>query len=477
MAEQFKTSLFWSFMEQGGNSLVGLIVQITLARILAPEEFGVMAILLVFISVMNSLAQSGMGSSLIQQSHADRDSFSTALWLTIAIAMIMYGILFIFSPVIASFYGMPNLELYLRALGVVVIFNSFNSIQRSYLQRSLEFKKTFKANFTTIVVSGVIGIAMAFFGCGIWALISQSIAQSVFGCIMLAIFTKWKPRFVYKKKEAIELFRYGWKICATGIVNNIYNGVSELVIGKCCTAADLGLYSQGRKYPNFAIGVIFNALSNVLFPAFAKMKHDPQLLRESIKKVLSAGTFVIAPMSLLLCVIAEPLITLLLTEKWVPATLIFQLTFAVNAFLMFQLVNLRAYMALGASGLYFKVNLIKAIIGASVICSTAIITKDIYWTAFATSVFGVGSIFFIDMHSAKKMFGYGTFQQCCDQLPTYCIAILATIVSAACCFLPVHYLVKMLIQVIVFVIIYIYGSLIANRRTWDLCMNTLRDSK
>lgn len=473
MAEGLKGSLFWSFMEQGGASLVGFVVQIVLARLLAPEVFGVMAILLVFTSLMDSVAQSGLGSSLIQQKGADDDSFSTAFWLSFFIAVILYVVLFFSAPFISDFYQMGEMALYLRVLGLAVLFNSFNSIQRSYLQRSMDFKRLFKANFLGLLLSGTIGICCAFLGFGVWALVAQTLAQGACACLTLMIFVPWKPRFVFKRQEAGELFRFGWKICATGMINVLHDGISELVIGKSCDAASLGYYSQGRKYPNMVIGVITNALSNVIYPAFAQIKEDANALRGSLKAVLDAGTFIIAPMSILLCVIAEPVVLLLLGEKWLPSVFIFQLTFGVNAFLMFQLVNLRAYMALGESSLYLKINLIKSGMSIVAICAVAILTRDIYLTAIATSLCNVLGIFFVDMPWAKRVHGYGALRQMRDQLPTYGICMLAALCAAACGFIPLNPVMVMVVQIIIFGIVYLSLSRVANRGVWSLCLSSL----
>lgn len=477
MAEGLKKSLFWSFMEQGGASLIGFVVQIVLARLLAPEAFGTMAILLVFTSLMDSVAQSGLGSSLIQRTKADDASYSTAFWLSLGIACVLYVALFFAAPVISSFYDMENMTVYLRVLGIAVLFNSFNSIQRSFLQRSMDFKKLFKANFSGLVLSGAIGICCAFFGFGVWALVIQTIAQGACSCLTLLIFVPWKPSFVFRAGEAKELFRFGWKICATGMVNVLHDGISELVIGKSCSPTELGYYSQGRKYPNLAIGVMTNALSNVLFPAFSKIKDDADGLLGSLKVVLSVGTFVMAPISILFCVIAQPVIVLLLTEKWLPSVLVFQFTFGANALLMFQLVNLRAYMALGMSGLYLKINLIKSAGSIILICAAAILTRDIYITAATTALCNALGIFFVDMPFAKRAHGYGALAQIKDQIPTYLICGVAAVCSWACSLIPMGLIVTMIIQVMVFGVLYLVLSRFLNRRMWDICWGALLSFK
>ena len=374
-------SFVWSFLEQGGSKAILLLVQIILARLLSPEAFGVLAILLVVTQVSDSIAQSGLGMALIQKSDSSDGSYSTAWWLSLSLAAALYIVVFLAAPAISVFYGMPDLVAYLRVLGLIVFFNSANSIQRSFLQRSLNFKSIFAATTLAAFASGVAGIVMAFLEFGVWALVAQSLLQSAFTCIVMWVMVSWKPTFDFEAGEAKSLFGYGWKICITGILNVFYSGISELIIGRACSAGELGLYSQGRKYPQAAIGVMSNSIANVLFPMFSAIKDDASELRKAIRRGLKLGTFVVAPMSLLAAVIAEPLVTLLLTEKWLACVPIFQLTCVSNALLMLQLVNLRAYMALGDSGLYMRLQIIKVLGGGAVIWVTALLTKDIYATA------------------------------------------------------------------------------------------------
>lgn len=353
------TTFLWSFLEQGGSKAIQLFVQIILARLLSPEAFGILAILLVVTQITDSIAQSGLGMALIQKSDADDRSYSTAWWLSLGLAAALYIVVYFTSPTISVFYNMPDLVVYLRVLGLIVFFNSANSIQRSYLQRNMNFRGIFAATTIAALISGFGGVVLAFFGFGVWSLVLQSLLQSIFICIVMWLQISWKPAFTFDVSQAWSLFSYGWKICITGILNVIYSGISELIIGRACSASELGLYSQGRKYPTAAIGVMSNSIANVLFPMFSAIKGDSEALRGAIRRGLTLGTFLVAPISLLAAVVAKPLVAILLTEKWLACVPIFQLTCISNAILMIQLVNLRAYMALGDSSLYMRLQIIK----------------------------------------------------------------------------------------------------------------------
>lgn len=451
-------SFVWSFLEQGGSKAIQLVVQIILARLLSPEAFGVLAILLVVTQVADSVAQSGLGLALIQKSDASDRSYSTAWWLSLGLAAVLYIVVFFATPAIASFYCMPDLVVYLRVLGLIVFFNSANSIQRSFLQRSLDFKSIFAATTAAALASGAAGIAMALLGFGVWALVAQSLLQGVFICMVMWAKVSWKPELVFDAGEARGLFGYGWKICVTSILNVIYSGISELILGRACSAAELGLYSQGRKYPQAAIGVMSNAIANVLFPMFSAIKDDAEALRAAIRRGLRLGTFIVAPVSLLAAAVAEPVVAILLTEKWLACVPVFQLTCVSNALLMLQLVNLRAYMALGDSGLYMRLEIVKALCGGAVVWAAAVLTRDIYATAAASFAVVTLSILLIDIVPAKRLHGYSALRQVRDILPIIALSIAASAAARAVQLVGLGYVPELLVQCAAFALVYLGGA-------------------
>ena len=454
MSASVVRSFGWSFLEQSGSKAVTIVVQIVLARLLAPEVFGVLAILLVVVSIADSVAQSGLGLALIQKENVCEASYDTAFWLSVAFAVVLYCIMLICSPAIASFYGMPDMVSFLRVLGVTVIFNAVNSIQRARLQKKLEFKPIFFASLLAVVVSGSTGIVCACFGFGVWALIAQSLIQAICLCAAMGFFERWHPHFVFSITEARDLFSFGWKVGVTGILNVFYIGLSELVVGKVCGARGLGYYSQGRKYPTAAIGVINNAVANVLFPAFSAMAADFEKLRLAIARSLKLGTFITLPMALYFVSIAKPLIILLLTETWLPCVFVFQFTCLSSAFTIMQLVNLRAYMALGDGSLYLRLQVEKVLFGVVVICGTAIATHDINATAFSACVVSILSVFIIDLRPAKRMLSYSCSRQLKDVSRTILVALVSTAVSFVPQLIFVDSILLLLSQSVIFIVCY-----------------------
>lgn len=449
-ASHITRSFAWSFLEQSGSKLVALVVQIVLARLLSSEAFGLLAVLLVITNVADSIAQSGFGMALIQKTDATDASYDTAFWISEALAVAMYAVIFALAPTLTSFYGMSDLAQTLRVLALVVLLNSFNSIQRSYMQKRMDFKGLFRISLAAVVGSGAVGIGAAVVGLGVWALVAQTLAQSAFTCLTMAFVVPWRPHARFSRSDARDLFDYGWKVCITGILNVFYTGVSELILGKACNASELGYYSQGRKYPNAGIGVASNAIQNVLFPAFADVRGDDARLRVRIRRGLTLGTFVMAPVSLLAAAVAEPVVAILLGESWLPCVPIFALTCAGNAISMLQLVNLRAYMALGRSALYMKLQIVKVALGVLTIGGTAFVSHDIYATAWATFAVGVLSFTVVDTAPAERVHGYSRGRQLRDVAPTLVAATLAYAAAMAVTLLGLGYAAELLLQCVVY---------------------------
>lgn len=473
-ASKTAKSFVWSFLEQGGSKAIQLIVQIILARILAPEAFGILAILLVVSQLMDSVAQSGLGTAIIQKKDANAVSYTTAWWLSLLIAVFLYVVVFFTAPMFEMFYGMDGLANYLRVLSLVVFFNAANSIQRSYLQRSMDFKSIFRASTIAVLLSGVIGIALAEFGWGVWALILQTLLQSFFLFIVMWFQISWRPSLNFSISQAKELFSYGWKICATGILGVFYQGVSELIIGRVCSASALGFFSQGRKYPNAAIAVLGNALQNVMFPALALVKDNHEKFIQVFVKFLKTGTFIVAPFSFLLTIVSEPIVALLLTEKWLPCVFVFQSTCLTCTVLILQIANLRAYMALGDSGLYLKLNIIKCGLGVVILSIIAVITRDINAIALAWMLFSVITVFVVDMVPAKRKFGYGFLRQLKDVAPTYGLCLIATIPTYMLSFFSLGYVPMLCLQVVVFCVIYLGAAILFRSDVLRQCVDMLK---
>ena len=467
-------TFFWSFLEQGGSKVVSLLVQIVLARLLSPEAFGIMAILLVVTNIADALAQGGLGSALIQRSESDDTIISTAFWLSVALALALFLAILLLAPILEGFYGMSGLRAYLSVLSLVVLFNSANSIQRSILQKAMDFKSLSAATIISAIVSGAIGVVAAFAGLGVWALVAQSLSQSAATCITMALKVPWKPTLTFRRQEARGLFSYGWKVAATSILGVFYSGISDLVVGRACSATALGYYSQGRKYPMAIISMGTNAIQNVVFPALALRQKDRGAFVQAMRRALQTGTFIIAPLSFFCAAAAEPLVTILLTEKWLPCVPIFQMVCISHSVLMLTSVNPRAYLALGRSDLFLRMQTAKVLLGGLAICGTAVLTSDIYFTALATCISTLFNTLVVDPLFARSTIGYSASNQIKDILPTVLLSVCASGVAYVASFLIVNHILLLVIQIIVFCIIYFVGAWVLKIDGMYDALNTLR---
>ena len=470
-------SFIWSFLEQAGSRLIAMVVEIILARLLVPEMFGVMAILLVLVNVADVVAQSGLGVALIQRQDTTALSYTTGFWMSECIALVLYGIIFFSAPLLANFYQMDELIPLLRVLALVLFFKAFNSIQRSFLQKEMRFRALFISNTIAVTVAGLIGIALAFFGFGVWALVAQSLAQGAFTCLVMFIQVPWKPTLIFSIEEAKRLFGYGWKICVSGIFGKLYTGLSDLIIGKACDATQLGYYSNGAKWPKAGMTAFSNALENVFFPVFSSISSDSEALKRALMKAVSVGTYVMVFVSFLLIVIAEPLIELLLTDKWLPSTLVFQLVCLTFAFSMVQIANLRAYMALGDSGLYMKLQIIKVILGMCLITLVAVLTANIYWVAATDTIVTVLSIIAIDLQPAKRMVGIGRWAQVKAVIPTFVLGVCAAALAYPIVIVDLPLIATILLQTAVYGFVYVGASKLAKMNGYIGCVAALKTLK
>lgn len=449
-------SLFWSFMEQGGSKLAQLVVQVVLARLLAPEVFGVLAILLVFVNIADAIAQSGMGTALIQRDGANDLDYSTAFWMSLALALVMYSLLFFMAPYIEDFYNMSGLVAPLRVISLTFVFNSINSIQRSRLQRSMDFRTLCKANVFALVVGGVFGIVAASLGFGIWALVVQYVCQAIAAYIALLVLSPWNPSLAFNVNSAGDLYSYGWKICATSVLGTVYTSVSELVLGRTCSSEDLGLYSQGRKWPNSAIQLVTNALQNVFLPKFATLQHDLAALRASMRKMLVCGSFVVVPISCAAAVASEPIVCLLLGEAWLECVPVFAMSCLCNCVTILQITNLRAYMALGRSDLYLLLQAIKVVVGGIVTALVAVSTRNISWVAAALLAVSFFNVVVIDLWPAYSIHGYRRIDQLRDILAVFGVSGVASFCSVVIGVLwSGSYLIELLLQLVSFAVVFV----------------------
>lgn len=431
------SSIGWKLLEKGGSKIVSLLVQIVMARLLAPEEFGMLAIMLVFVNIGNVIVQSGLNTALVQDPDVTENDYSTVFWLSLGISLVLYVLLFWGAPFIAAFYSQDGLVWPLRILGLILIINAYNAVQIGKLTRDLEMKKIFLATIVSTVSSSIFGIGSALLEAGVWALVVQQVVYQLSNVIAHAVQIDWYPSFVFQFERAKKLFTFGWKLLASGILNALNQSFASLVIGKQFGSYQLGLVSQGEKYPAALGTMIDGAIQPVMLSAISKVQNDITYVKRIMRRALKTSTYLLFPVMCLCAVVAPNLVPLLLGDQWMDAIPFFQIYCITYALLPIHSINLQVLAGLGRSDLFLALEILKVSIGIVCVLLGAFIFNDIYCLMIA---FLISSIVcsFINATPNKKVIGYSYGAQIRDVFPSVLLAAggscVALIIADLCIF-------------------------------------------
>lgn len=445
---QAVSSLVWKFLERGGNQIVQLVVQIVLARLLAPEQFGALAIMLVFVNVGNVVVQSGLNTALVQNPDGDDDDCSTVYWLSLAVSLALYAVVFLAAPAVAGFYGMPGLIWPLRALALILVINAYNAVQVAIVQRALEMRKVFNATMCAVLASAAVGIGIAVAGGGLWSLVAQQLAYQLCSCVVLSFHVKWHPRLVFKPARARELFSFGWKLLVSGLLDQGYQSLSDLIIGKQFSASSLGLVSQGKRYPAALGSMLDGAIQPVMLSAVSRLQCDAAQVKRLVRRALKTSTFLIAPSMALFAVCAEPVVRILLGEQWLPAVPFLQMYCVVYMLLPIHTTNLQALNGMGRSDLFLKLELIKKAYGLANLLVMAFVFQDVYLMVGSYILTGVVSTF-VNAWPNKRVIGYSYLEQARDICPAFLLAVVAGVLAWCVGFVGLPDVATILLQTLV----------------------------
>ena len=422
------SSFVWKFLERIGYQFIQMAVQIVLARLLTPEDFGVLAIMVVFVNVGNVIVQSGLNTALVQSRDATDDDFSTVFWMSLAISVIFYVAVFVSAPFVSDFYRMPELIWPLRVLCLVLMINALNACQVAHIQRDLAFRKIFNATIASVVVSGTAGIAAAFAGWGVWALVVQQLSYQMVNCVVLAAQVSWHPRLVFVRSRARELFSFGWKLLASGLLETLYQSLSDLIVGAQFTQADLGVFSQGKRYPQ-AVGTILDgAVQPVMLSAISRVQDDIDQVKRIMRRAIKTSTFVVVPVMACFAVVARPLVLLLLGEKWLASVPFLQMYCIVYAFLPIHSTNLQALNGTGHSGDFLRLEIIKKLYGGSFLLIAAFGFHNVHAIAIG-SILGSVISTFVNAWPNTRIMHYSFGEQIRDYAPAFLLSLVAGLLA------------------------------------------------
>ncbi len=451
------TNLIWRLLERFGAQGVTFFVSIVLARLLDPEVYGTIALVTVFTTVLQVFVDSGLGNALIQKKDADDKDFSTVFFFNIGMCTFLYAVMFFAAPLIAKFYGNNELVPLVRVLSIILVISGVKNVQQAYVSRNMLFKRFFWSTIISTIGSAVIGIFMAYNGFGVWALVGQNIFSQTISTLTLWVTVKWRPKFMFSFKRLKSLFSFGWKLLVSNLLNTVYNDLRQLIIGKMYTSQDLAFYNKGHQFPQLIINNISTSIDSVLFPAMSSEQNNIERVKAITRRSIKISAYVIMPIMMGLAVCAEPFIRILLTDKWLPCVPFLRVFCFTMALYPIHTANLNAIKAMGRSDLFLKLEVIKKIIGMSVLLSTMWISVEaMAYSLLFTSVLSS----FINAFPNRKLLNYSYKDQVLDMLPTILITIGMGLITYLVMFLNLSSVVTLIIQIPLGILVYIMGSAI-----------------
>lgn len=413
------SNIVWRFFERFGAQIVSFIVSIILARILDPVVYGTIALVIVFTTILQVFVDSGFGMALIQKKDSDDLDFNTVFYFNLFSCLFLYAVMFFVAPLIANFYGDNSLVPIIRVLSLILVIAGFKSIQTTYVSKHLMFRKFFFATIVGTIISAAIGIYLAYKGYGVWALVAQNLINQGIDTLLLWITVHWKPKLVFSFKRLKSLFSYGWKLMASALLDVGYNQIRSLIIGKLYSSEDLAYYNRGEQLPNLAVGNINSSIDSVLLPSMSIAQNDPGRVKTMLKRSITVSCFLLMPVMVGIAVCADSIVSVLLTDKWVPCVPFIQLFCLIYAFYPIHTANLNAMKAMGKSNYFLILEVIKKAIGIGLLVATMWISvKAIVYSLLAANVIAL----FINAYPNKKLLGYSVFEQMKDILPTLFIS-------------------------------------------------------
>ena len=472
------SGLFWTFSQQISEKFINLIIQILIARLLLPSDFGLLAMVIVFIAIGNSLSDGGLTSSLIRTTDVTENDYSSVFYLNIIVSIFIYFIFFFIAPLISIFYNEPILINVIRVFSFNLIIRAFVGVQTAILTKSFQFRKIMTIQVPSVIAGGAIGIFLGYEGYGVWSLVWLNLVQSIFLAIQYWIRSEWHPRIIMKWKLVKKHFSFGYKLMIASLLNSIFENIYNLLIGKWYTPLQLGYYNRADSFQSFPLRMIITALKSVAYPVLSSIQNDDDQLRIYYRKMILHVVFLVTPLMILLIIIAKPMFSLLLTDKWLPAVPYFQVLCLSSIFYPLQEYNLQILDVKGRSDLYLKIEIVKKVI---IILAIAIAFQfGIYGLLFAQVILSI-FFFFIGAFVCGKMIHLYVIEQLKIIFPILILSIVVGIFIWSSMFLlqklDISNLVMIFLSSLIYFSIYLlFSSIFRIEALYDL-KNIFKDYK
>lgn len=414
--------LSWSMADNLANQGITFLVGIILARMLTPQEYGIIGIIMIFLAIFNSLVDSGFSSALIRKTNVTSKDYNTVFIINMVLSIVLYAILFLIAPWLSDYFNIPLLTSTLRVTGVIVIINALTLIQKTQLTRKIDFKTQTKVSVIASVSSGIIGITMAYYGMGVWSLVAQQISRQFINSVMLWIYNKdWMPELEFSRSSFKELFNFGWKVMVVGLIGTVWEEIYQGVIGKCYSPQTLGQFTRANQFRNIFSRNLATVVQRVSYPVLSSLQDNQIQLRESFRKIVKTTFFVSAVSMLMIGAVSKSMILVLIGEKWLQAVVFLQIICFSGLWNPMTHLNTNMLQVQGKSDVLLKLEILKRSVAVLPIIFGIFI--NIFWMLWG-SVVANFLIFLIDAHFAGKRIHYPVIRQLKDLLPSFVIAII-----------------------------------------------------
>jgi O-antigen/teichoic acid export membrane protein len=465
------SSFFWKLLERGGVQGIQFVLAIILARLLSPKEYGTISLITIFIVLATVFVQSGLNTSLIQKVEADELDFSSVFYLSLAIAAILYLILYFSAPAISRFYSNPKLVQIVRILSVTLFFGAINSVQMAMVSRTMQFKRYFFSSLGGVIGSGTIGVILAYREFGVWALVAQQLSSNFLITAILWFTVKWRPIPAFSFTRIKKLFSFGWKLLVSGLLDAFFRNIYGLVIGRLYDAESLGYFNRGQQFPSIIASNLDGSIQSVMLPALSSRQGDIAAVKSLMRRSMRTSSYILIPLMVGLAALAKPMVSVLLTDRWLSCVPFLQIACISYALYPIHTANLTAISAVGRSDIFLKLEIIKK----GITITTLIITLrfGIYAMAMGQMVCSVIATF-VNSFPNRKLLGYDYLDQIRDLLPPILVALFMGACVFALGLLPLHNTLKLLLQVTLGSVIYIGLSTLCRLDSYRYLLQTVR---
>ncbi|HRP58353.1 lipopolysaccharide biosynthesis protein [Agriterribacter sp.] len=424
LARKALTGLSWTFAQQFGTQFISFGASVILARVLLPEEFGLIGILAIFMSVGNVLINAGLTTSLIRTENPDQHDYSTVFFINLIGSVVVYWTIFFAAPLIARFFRQPALIDIARVYTLAFIINAFSGVQLARLTKQLDFKTQLTVQLPSLIISSLLGVYLAYSGYGVWSLVWMYLCQASLSSLQLWFRTGWRPDFLFDKERFSRHFNFGYKLMLSGLIDAVYNNAYNIIIGRIYPAAQLGYYTRAMSIRQLPVQNLATALNKVTFPVFSSIQQDNERLKAAYKRIMQQVIFWTTPTLVILGIVAKPLFVLLFTDKWLPAVPYFQILCIPGILYPLQAYNLNILNVKGRSDLFLRLELVKrAFITVGILLAIPFGIYGLLYFQIISSLFG----YFVNSWYSGKMIAYGVKDQLRDIMPIILLALVTGI--------------------------------------------------